>query len=358
MTALYLTTKERVGPAPGVQMMQPRGTAGMSNWSSIDFSPDSTSLAGGVMLRVQNRNDALHGGIYLGEDFTTPLGPVLAARLANQFGVTLETDQGLAAVLMELLVLHADDARSDRWNRLRPSNGRYDVWLGERVASLPLVSGGGVALSTETFDTANSSTLGPVHTWTEYGPDDWTVSSNVAILNTTVANGECMAIANTDMPSSDNWCTAVITQATNINSGGGGPICRGSSSAQTGYHGRKVYGTNPKGVQAIKVVAGVVTGIGTSAGTATWSLGTGYTVRVSANGSTIKATNAQLSLSTTVTDTAITSGTRMGIQGWVQTGASRVTYNNVAAGTLEAFPFPTKGRNARGSQAFLVRGRF
>jgi len=357
VTALYLTTKEQVGPAPGVRMLKPRGADGLPEWWSIDFSPDSTALAGGVLLSVPNRNDARHGGIYLGEDFASPLPTVLAGRLANAFGVTLESaDAGLGAVLLELLVLHADDARSDRWNRLRPTNGRYDVWLGERVASLLRVSGGAVYLATETFNTANSSTLGPVHTWAEYGLADWTVSSNVAILNTTIAN-ECVAIAATDLPSSDNYTTAVITQATNINSGAGGPLCRGSSSAATGYGCRKEYSGNPKGIIALKVVNGVYTVIST-AGSATWALGTGYTLRISANGSTITATNAQLSLSTTVTDTAITSGTRMGIQGWVQTGATRVTYDNVAAGTLEAFPYPTKGRNARGSQALLVRGRF
>lgn len=155
---------------------------------------------------------------------------------------------------------------------------------------------------TESFDGTDSATLGKDLTWTEQ-VGDWSNTSNSAECQT--QSTLCVARADHDVSSADHYVQADVT---NTSSGGNyqpNVRARSSASADTAYAGAKYLLSS---YYLYKIVAGAYTTLSTGAETSS----TPSTYKVHCNGSTITLYVNGVSKAS-VTDTAITTGTRGGI---------------------------------------------
>jgi hypothetical protein len=244
--------------------------------------------------------------LYVGDD---PDTPSLAGKngAASALGVNLASDKW-RGIVPELLLEHADTGPT-RWNPLRPTFDRLEIWLGGLFWTQRLVRGG--STFTESFNKADSTTLGPDLTWTE-------ITGNVQVKNNRLeavylARSGSWVRAEHDLASSDNYCQFLMQGlTTNGGANGGdyvGPAARFSSSAITCYLGRITRGDiNGNGDMATyKVVAASETNLA-SVSIVNTTVGT---YKIECVGSTIKCYESG-TLRSTATDTGIASGTRAG----------------------------------------------
>jgi hypothetical protein len=180
---------------------------------------------------------------------------------------------------------------------------------------------------TETFNTADGTTLGPLLTWSEVS-GNWTVASNAAVIPIGgVVFGS--ARAQSDLSSADHY--AKVTVVSSDNSSGlftqVGPSARFNSSAGTYYAAVLYRFGNSLNLQ--KIVNNVQTGL--SGPTITVSLPELYEIRC--NGSTQKTYQAGVERSS-ITDTSITGNLRSGICGYTTAGSA--TMDDFEASDLAA----------------------
>lgn len=186
---------------------------------------------------------------------------------------------------------------------------------------------------TETFNTANSSTLGPNLTWVEYtanaATDRFTIVSNTCRVIELDVDGGSSARAESDLSSADHYAQVVIaaigstTQNKQI-----GACCRFSASAQTHYLARALQTNDTFGI--CKIVAGTLTALGSAVSQVPAASGI---VRLTCNGSSIKSTYSGVDKET-ITDTAITTGTRCGIFGYSANTLGDADLDSFEAGDL------------------------
>lgn len=155
----------------------------------------------------------------------------------------------------------------------------------------------------DNFNRADSTNLGA--NWVEVS-GDWSIISNQLSPGTT--GGTVVLRTATAMASNDNWAQTTIAATTAVSQG---VWCRGDTTLDNGYLLRN----NGSNWALFKVVSGAFTSIGTYAATAA----AGDVAKVQAIGSTIKAfINGTERIS--VTDTAVTTGTNVGIRSEANTG--------------------------------------
>lgn len=341
----YLYLASFIGNGTLNNPFRPPGTDGLE-YSIIDFRADATKQGGFCLLRVPQRNDAAIGGDYLGDDGRITLPTQLRNRLGNVFGVNLESSY-VPDVLLELLREHGDDVRTDRWNKLRPAFGRWQIYLGELLVDVPVIGGG--ATYADDFTRADSSSLGA--NWTEVAGDVKIVSNHIEAVNASAL--EVMRWT-ADFDSDNNW--AQCTKASSINEASSitaQVVCRMSDSDDTGYTFGK---NNNEPVQRLsKVVAGSVTSLANSS--FTWAISTLYTLYVHANGSSIIGRRDGAN-ELAVTDTSITTGKRGGIRFQTNTGATRQTIDSFIAGDILYGPISLVGsttqQNANAVNSYTV----
>lgn len=198
-----------------------------------------------------------------------------------------------------------------------------------------------MATLTESFNQADSTTLGPDQTWTEIDSDLETLSNVVApsAAGTTTGAARCEADLDTDDHEVSVDITTFETAGSFFRSVG--PIARFASAAYTGYRVALGHsGTIDRSLTLHKIVGGAFTTLATAANPMTLSLPDLLTV--DADGSTIKALfNSVEELS--VTDTEITGNTRPGFVCRVGTDGqtTSVRLDNFSATDLAAAaPFP------------------
>ena len=299
--------------------MRPEGaTDQLTTWSGIDLRPDASRLDGGGMgrcllyLPVPDSNPRL---IKIGDHKFDALGPASRALIRSRLG---SADNGFTR-LDELIADLLMNPPANRWKALRPSRRRrrYEIVLGPKEETFlwvqPLLAGG--ATFTESFNQADSSTLGPDLTWTEFnGNGSWeTLSNEVALVGNT-ATDEARAESDTD---SDD----MVTQLDYVTfTYGGGTysidlICRKDTTATRTWYMAQCRETAGEGqhVVAAKRIAGSQTDIGSNF---TLTL-TGKTMKVEADGSAIAAFEDGVSRSNG-TDTDITGNTRGGFSAFAQ----------------------------------------
>jgi hypothetical protein len=170
----------------------------------------------------------------------------------------------------------------------------------------------------ETFNTADSTTLGPVYTWTEYTTDveadRFEVAGNQVACDT-AGGADQAARANSDLSGANHYAQLNVTAlAAGGNNVWMGAAARFSGSAHTCYFAsiRQVNDT----IALYKVVAGVPTELGTPA-SVTVSLPA--IVKCQANGTTLKsfwAVAETESITDSSIDGATVGGLRCGIQGF------------------------------------------
>lgn len=307
-------------------------------WNGIDLRPNAQITDGKCIVNCDDAAlpadsikiaDEAAGDIWLSAQRRSEVGGAL--------NINLDSSR-LDFALFEIMTEHANTFDPNKWNEIVPTNENvYEIWLGEKIAEFPVVSGGSVI--TETFNTANSTTLGPNLSWTEYGTANLQIVSNHVEVTNLGVNG--WGRADTDLESSNNYGQIVYTQNTNTQSTGCGAACRYSSSANTCYqYGRTVSGDTGTSNFAYldKVVAGTRTSLGSVA--FAWALNVSYTLRCNANGSSIWGYRDSTASHIAVTDSSITTGTRAGFFLTANTGISRSQADSFEAGDLGFFGYP------------------
>lgn len=179
---------------------------------------------------------------------------------------------------------------------------------------------------TESFNTADSDTLGPDRTWTEL-VGDTDIVSNKAQTVTVVT--ECVARCDADLSSTDHYVQAVVGAFAEVAFDAPAVIGRKDGTATLTYY--MAYSDFAVDTVSIyKCEAGTFTEIaGPTAMTLT--AGTTYLLKLQCNGSTIKLyVDGVEKLS--LTDTAITSGLRCGLRGASSTNS--VTWDSFQAADL------------------------
>lgn len=168
---------------------------------------------------------------------------------------------------------------------------------------------------TESFNTADSATLGPDLAWTEYSvnggapssSDEFEVVSNACACDQARSVGST-AVEGSDLSSDDHYAqlsiTAIASGATNVQIG---PCCRHSSN------GLEIYGARALQIndtyEVFKIVSGTFTGLDSAAAI---TISAPQTAKVQASGSTLTAHYDGVQTHN-FTDTAITTHTRAGI---------------------------------------------
>jgi hypothetical protein len=190
-----------------------------------------------------------------------------------------------------------------------------------------------MARYTESFNKADSSTLGPDLTWTEVIGDTQVVSNSVRPVAGTVDGRNR---AEHDCATDDNY--AQITSV-NLQENTGnivGPICRYDSAADTGYDMRRTGAASLANytTQIRKTIAGVVTSLGSPATVArATSAATPETLYIGASGSTLTS-KINGAVAQTLTDTDITIGKRGGFRVRSNATVANATADDFMAGDL------------------------
>lgn len=313
----------------------------------IDLRGDSTRQAGFCLVATSEKvvRPYRQGMLYLGDDPTANLPVALRDKLAARLSLTLAASS-LADVAAELLLNHGtQDMDRSRWNRLKfegrdrvdPVDGRRgkyrEIHLGRRIWEQYYKGGPGTAI-TESFNQADSTTLGPDLTWTEIAGDLETVSNQLQV----VAKGSAsLARADSDLATDDHYVEIDVTTLTSTGfTAQVGIYCRMPSTADfTGYVANRRLLTTSAADATIELLK-VVLGAGTSlAGPTTQAIATPETVRVSGNGSTIKSYTAGTERQS-VTDTAITGNVRGGVRVYESASGENAISDNFAAADLAA----------------------
>lgn len=330
-----------VGVGSDEDPYRPRGSE-QSRWSAIDLRPNSTILAGRALVAVPVRDDTI--GIYLG-DAPDEVSAAIKTAVESRFGLTL-TATRLRHIIPELLIAHARED-STRWRPLRAMrDGMFRVYLGGLWWEAKSLSGGSTI--TESFNTTDSTTLGPDLTWTELS-GDWTVAGNQAVC---VGSGTSLARADSDLATADHYAQAVMTALTYSQTVGIGVICRkDSTTTVTHYLFWAAIDSSTNGHSGYKALSGTFTQLGS---TDTTDFVANEVMRVEANGSTITFKINGVTSVGPVTDTAITGNLRTGIRGYFQVAlAGTITLDNFRAGDLADLPiFSHSYRQRRMSTCF------
>lgn len=162
---------------------------------------------------------------------------------------------------------------------------------------------------TESFNKANNG-LGPDLSWTTY----FSPSSGVVGVDSNQAHfqsgGEAEARADSDLSSDDHYSHAI--HGTDYADGGTGVVCRKDSTATQTIYRWANFVTFAGGWELVKFVSGAETALDTAYTTAPSA---GETLRVSADGSTIKGYHigSPPTERASVTDTSVTGNVRCGI---------------------------------------------
>lgn len=160
---------------------------------------------------------------------------------------------------------------------------------------------------TESFNKADSGTLGPDLTWSE-------LSGNYDVVGNRARStqDDSLAQATTDLSSTDMYSQVSVHVVPA--SMDGGPAIRVASGTNCYM---AVHRGSPHNNRALyKIVSGSYTNLGSASGSPT----TGFILKVNASGSSISAIYNGSTFVGPLTDTSITGGVRAGIQGWGSQG--------------------------------------
>lgn len=203
---------------------------------------------------------------------------------------------------------------------------------------------------TESFNTANSTTLGPDQTWSEFADgasgECFEVSGNQALCNTAGSTINAARV-NADLSSSDHYAQVIVTQLGSVGENRQfGATCRFSAAAVTFYGCRAIRSLD--GYQVFKMVSGTLTGLGSII---TITIALPQLAKIQADGSTLQAWYAGVQTHN-FTDTSIAGNLRAGICGYNDVSAKGDSWE--AADVLVAGGQPTMRRFGR--QPMGLRG--
>lgn len=190
--------------------------------------------------------------------------------------------------------------------------------------------GGPVSVATESFNKADSATLGPDQSWTEMG-GSIDIVSNTAEVQTSGA--EMLARMDANLGSANHYIEAVISQAPasfGTNHSNAGLIVRKDNTASTNYYMAEIaYGSSPnQNITIYKCTGGTYTTLVN--GTLGSAPAVPYTLRLEVEGTALRfKLNGATILSTT--DATWATGNYVGLRSYRQT-ATKVRYDSIDAG--------------------------
>ena len=316
-----------VGTGTEDDPFRPKGVDGLKTWTAIDLRADCTQAAGFALLAIETPDPSI--GPYLGDDPDTER-PGLPGLIRASLGILPEATR-LRDILAELLILHGREDGT-RYRPMRPSkDGQYTIWLGgQRWGSFRPIRGGSTIV--ESFNTADSDTLGPDLSWTELIGDADVVSTELSIITRA---SSAVARADSDLATDDHYCEAVLSATalgTSTYNYFGVECRKDSTTTLTNYNYRAVQTTTPLNEHRLqKFIAGTATQLGSSDAA---DVVAGEIVRIEADGSSISGwLNGIVSVGP-VTDTAIVGSLRTSIRGLVDTGTGTARIKPFRAGDL------------------------
>lgn len=174
-----------------------------------------------------------------------------------------------------------------------------------------------MATITESFNKADSTTLGPDLTWTEIQGDLQVVSNRVRCVSTGTG---CGARADSDLASADHYAQVAIRVNATVGHGGG-PFVRKDSSATITFYMLWIDYNGVYRYTFYKCVSGTLTAIGATTNLGSYALGDVF--KLSVSGTTLSGYQNG-SLLATRTDSSISSGTRCGVRLYAGGGAPDV----------------------------------
>lgn len=157
-----------------------------SRFKVLDLRPDPSILTGRGLLWVPNA-ETITGARFLGDHKDDRSNAVRNA-LESELGITLESNI-LSEIIASVFMNHGRTDGS-RWRPLLPTlNGFYRIVLDQVIWQQAVIRGGS-QLYTESFNQADSTTLGPDLTWTETAGNLQTVSNRVRpVSNNQISEG-------------------------------------------------------------------------------------------------------------------------------------------------------------------------
>ncbi len=243
--------------------------------------------------------------------------------LANRLGLTLE-QVDLRAIIAELLLLHGREDGT-RWRPLKQdTNGRHRIFLGNQpVYDAPVIVG---ASFTDNFNRTDEDLQASANWANVKGAMD--VESNIAAIDTNKSIYRCESAMDTD----DHYaqCDLVIRDdQPGINA----RMSEGDLNGWDAYHFRNNDGS------AWQIFEVTDNGFTEIASDATTEPTPPYTMRVTANGSTISA-DLDAAEIMSVTDTALTGQVKTGFRDNLATGTDWDNWEiaDVAGGDATATP--------------------
>jgi len=318
---MFLYLAPYVGVGTEDDPFRPRGSE-QEGWSAIDVRRDCTVVTGRALLSVPVRDDTI--GTYLG-DAPDEVSATIKSAIENRFGITLAATR-LRQIIPELLIAHAREDGT-RWRPLRAMHdGMFRVYLGGLWWQAKSLSGGSTI--TESFNTADSDTLGPDLSWTEL-VGDIDIVSNAAKSITT--GSECIARADSDLATSNVYSQASVNYSGTSNPTDAGIIVRKDSSATLTFY---LAASNYRGASNQLGLWKSIAGTYTNLSSASFTFTPPHTVRCEASGSSLTLLMDGAVKIGPVTNTAIAAGTRCGLRGYIATAGSYVTWDSFEAGDL------------------------
>lgn len=169
-----------------------------------------------------------------------------------------------------------------------------------------------MSIFTESFNTADSSTLGPSLSWTEF--DDSGVQDRFAIVSNTArcsVGFNCYARADSDVATTNHYVQAVVDCTVATDAYGGVLGRKDSSTTMTCYIAYIMFTEDL--VALVKRVNGTETVLGSTVAF-TAVAGVGYLIRLEMNGTALRVLIDGVE-KISLTDSSISTGTRGGLYG-------------------------------------------
>lgn len=301
-----------------------------SSWA-IDLRPPD-QLDGFALFRTSDDLPVSPRRLKLTDD-PDDTSQAIRTRIANRLGIDVPSAVNFRRLIFGL-IMQGDDNHPTRWNALRPSRGRYEVWLGELLHSIPVVGGGALSDPFTRSDSTDISTGAPF-SWTELSGNFEISTNRLRVVTGASASTGHHARAESDLASTDMYAQveAVVANTSDRI----GPQVRHNATAadQSGYtfYGR-TNATSTYQLSRFNATGGVTTITSVNAS----GIGVPSVLRLEANGSSFTGYDDGVSV-ITGTDTVLT-GTRLRTGIYMLNGAlnGQPTADNFAAGELSVAP--------------------
>lgn len=261
----YLSTIK--GKGTRLDPFKPIVSSFTDDWSMIDLRPDATKPDGYAVVRSSDLITGQANIFLLAEGLDGKISPAMLSSVKALYSATDVKADTVPGLLFELLT------STQRPNLTKPivpdKDGEIRISCGGQIYGPAISVHGGTI--TESFNKANSSTLGPDHTWGEPDGTAWAVNSNQAYL---IGNyQESCYISDYSMTDDDHYGQVVLKA---LNPSGSDNVYlavqiryNGAALASANLYALEAYdeysGSRVKGYNLVKVVSGSYSVIDTDA---------------------------------------------------------------------------------------------